>query len=370
VHTRHRRAAAAGALAVAVIASAGALAATGSFLGPLHTFTKVASAVPRSGPARGDVNPYGVVVVPRTVGRLVRGDVLVSNFNNRANEQGTGSSIVEISPSGRQRVFAVVPRITGMPAVGLTTALAVLHNGDVLVGSLPAPGGKGANAKSGGLVILNPAGHATGSVTGSSVNGPWDMTVVSRGNTDTVFVSNVLNGTVAAHGHVVRRGTVTRLVFSTTHGHMALKSGMPIASGFAEHIDPNALVVGPTGLGMGRGGVLYVADSNDNRIAAVPNAMTRLLPIAGGGRTVARGGPLNDPLGLTIAPNGHILTANGGDGRVVETTPAGAHPAVRNVIPNGGGDLFGLAVAPNRKSLYLVDDNGSGPSANSLGLLH
>jgi DNA-binding beta-propeller fold protein YncE len=123
-------------------------------------------------------------------------------------------------------------------------------------------------------------------------------------------------------------------------------------------------------VGLGRGGTLYVADSNDNRIAAVPDAMTRLRPITGGGRTVARGGPLNDPLGLAIAPNGDILTANGGDGRVVETTPAGAHPAVRNVIPNGGGDLFGLAVAPNGKSLYLVDDNGSGPSANSLGLLH
>jgi DNA-binding beta-propeller fold protein YncE len=123
-------------------------------------------------------------------------------------------------------------------------------------------------------------------------------------------------------------------------------------------------------VGLGRGGILYVADSNDNRIAAIPQAMTRAFPMAGGGTTVAHGGPLNDPLGLTVAPNGDIISANGGDGRVVETTPAGRHPAVRNVIPNGGGDLFGVAVAPNHKSLYLVDDNGSGPSANSLGLLH
>ncbi|MGZ4167339.1 MAG: hypothetical protein ACXVRW_18290 [Solirubrobacteraceae bacterium] len=367
---RYTRAAAAGALTVAVTASAGALAATGSFLGPLHAFTKVASAVPASGPANGDINPYGVAVVPRSVGRLVRGDVLVSNFNNAANEQGTGKSIVEISPSGHQRVFAVVPRITGMPAVGLTTALAVLHNGDVVVGSLPAPGGKGANAKSGGVVILNPNGHATGALTSPIINGPWDMTAVSSGNTDTVFVTNVLNGTVAARGHVVRKGTVVRLVFSTSHGRMTLMSSVVIASGFAEHTDPNALVVGPTGVGLGRGGVLYVADSNDNRIAAVPQAMTRMVPMTGGGTTVTHGGPLNDPLGLAIAPNGNIITANGADGRLVETTPAGAHPTVRNVIPNGGGDLFGLAVAPNHRSLYLVDDAGTGPSANSLGLLH
>jgi sugar lactone lactonase YvrE len=168
----------------------------------------------------------------------------------------------------------------------------------------------------------------------------------------------------------VHKGTVVRIDLSTGHGRLQVNSSVVIASGFAEHTDPNALVVGPTGVGLGRGDVLYVADSNGNRIAAVPQAMTRMTTLAGGGRTVAHGGPINDPLGLTIAPNGNIITANGADGRVVETTPAGAHPAVHNVIPNGGGDLFGLAVAPNHKSLYLVDDAGNGPSANSLALLH
>ncbi|HXD63615.1 MAG TPA: hypothetical protein VNV17_03325 [Solirubrobacteraceae bacterium] len=370
MHFLHTRAAVAAALTVAVTVSAGALAATGSFVGPLHTFSHVASAVPTAGAAKGDVNPYGVVVVPRTVGKLVRGDILVSNFNNAANEQGTGSSIVEISPSGHQQVFAVVPRLKGMPAVGLTTALAALGNGDVVVGSLPAPGGKGSHARSGGLAVINADGHVTGTITGAVINGPWDMTAVSGHDTATLFVTNVLNGTVAAHGHVVDKGTVVRLDLSTSGGHLKLTSSVVIAQGFPEHTDPNALVVGPTGVGLGRGGILYVADSDGNRIAAVPDAMTRTVPVTGGGTTVAHGGPLNDPLGLAIAPNGDIISANGADGRLVETTPAGAHPAVRNVIPNGGGDLFGVAVAPNHKSLYLVDDAGSGASANSLTLLH
>ena len=370
MHVPHKRAAAAIALTAAATLSAGALAATGSFLGPLHTFSHVASAVPTAGKAKGDVNPYGVVVVPRTVGKLVRGDVLVSNFNNAANQQGTGSSIVEISPSGHQRVFAVVPRIKGMPAVGLTTALAVVGSDHVVVGSLPAPGGMGSHAKSGGLVVLNAGGHATGAITGAAVNGPWDMTAVNSHNTATVFVTDVLNGTVAARGHVVDKGTVVRLDFSTAGGGLKLMSSVVIASGFPEHTDPNALVVGPTGVGLGRGGTLYVADSAGNRIAAVPDAMTRMAPVMSGGTTVAHGGPLNDPLGRTVAPNGDIISANGADGRVVETTPAGIHPTVRNVIPNGGGDLFGMAVAPNHRSLYLVDDSGSGASANSLGLLH
>ena len=37
----------------------------------------------------------------------------------------------------------------------------------------------------------------------------------------------------------------------------------------------------------------------------------------------AEGGNLNGELGLVIAPNGHILTVNRGDGKIVETTPGG-----------------------------------------------
>ena len=59
-------------------------------------------------PGNGDLNPYGVAVVPRTLGRLHRGDVLVSNFNDRTNAQGTGTSIVAVSPTGRRALFARV----------------------------------------------------------------------------------------------------------------------------------------------------------------------------------------------------------------------------------------------------------------------
>jgi hypothetical protein len=48
-------------------------------------------------PANGDENPYGVAFVPEGFprGGMIRtGDVLVSNFNNNANIQGTGTTIV------------------------------------------------------------------------------------------------------------------------------------------------------------------------------------------------------------------------------------------------------------------------------------
>ncbi|MGH3215349.1 MAG: hypothetical protein ACRDN1_26520 [Trebonia sp.] len=73
--------------------------ASDTFIGPLNHTKVIASTVP----ANGDVNPYGVAVVPRSTGRLYRGDVLVSNFNNKANVQGTGTTIVAVTPHARCR---------------------------------------------------------------------------------------------------------------------------------------------------------------------------------------------------------------------------------------------------------------------------
>src|SRR5580693_3752440 len=50
-------------------------------------------------PANGDVNPYGLARVPRSSGNLQEGHYLVSNFNASSNLQGTGTTIVDVSPS-------------------------------------------------------------------------------------------------------------------------------------------------------------------------------------------------------------------------------------------------------------------------------
>lgn len=62
-----------------------------------------------------------------------------------------------------------------------------------------------------------------------------------------------------------------------------------------------------------------MADTADNRITAIPNALDRRTS-AGAGTVVTTDQNLNGPLGLAIAPNGDILTVNGGDGNIVETT--------------------------------------------------
>jgi sugar lactone lactonase YvrE len=346
-------------------------AAASSFIGGLHKISTISSAVPTTGTAKGDQNPYGVAVVPNTMGSLVAGDVLVSDFNNKKNQQGTGSTIVQLSPSGQQSVFAVVPKPTSTPAVGLTTALMALKNGFVIVGSLPAPGGSSSKARSGALTVLDSQGKVVTTITSPDINGPWDMTAVDNGTSAVLFVTNVLNGTVSAKGKVVKRGTVVRIQLSVPSGGTpAVVSNQVIATGFPEHTDPSALIVGPTGVGLGPNGTLYVADSADNRIAAIPNAMTRTTVLGRGGMTLTKGRSVNDPLGLMVSPNGDVISANGGNGNLVETSPSGHQVATKTLVRNGGGDLFGLALFPDGHGIYFVDDAGSGGASNSLQSVH
>ncbi len=158
-------------------------------------------------------------------------------------------------------------------------------------------------------------------ICGPPINGPWDMTAVDQGYGATLFVTNVLNGTVASGETPTDQGTVVRIRVQPRFGRgLRVTSEEVIAEGFPERTDPAALVVGPTGVGLGEEGTLYVADTQDSRIAAVPGALYRQTPQGEGGITVATGGYLNSPLGLTIAPNDDILTANG-EGTATSSRP-------------------------------------------------
>jgi hypothetical protein len=357
------------ATAIVSVSSWAALTAAGaSFIGPLDTIKAHASTVP----ANGDVNPYGVAVIPVSVGRLEQGNVLVSNFNNAANLQGTGTTIVQVSAGdGTAKLFAHIDagHLPGScpGGVGLTTALVVLRSGWVIVGSLPTTDGTAATAQAGCLIVLDSSGKVVETISGGDINGPWDMTALDLGTTALLFVTNVLNGTVAANGGTVNGGTVIRIALSLPPAGFGIPLEMSrtmIASGFGERTDPAALVIGPTGVGLSNG-TLYVADTLVSRIAAIPNAVTRTTD-ASTGTTVSSGGALNSPLGLAIAPNGDIVTVNGGDGNMVETTQAGMQVTVKavDVTNTGAGVLFGLAIGLNKKGVYFVNDGN-----NTLDLL-
>jgi len=344
------------------------------------TITTVASTIP----SNGDLNPYGVARVPTTTGSLTKGNILISNFNNSNNLQGTGTTIVQTSPSGSVTLFAQIDA-SSLPGpcpggVGLSTALVALRTGWVIVGSVPTTDGTSATVQAGCLLVLNSSGHVVETYYGSLINGPWDMAAFDGGRNVSLFVTNVLNGTVAGGGKIVHEGTVLRLDLSVPHGSTPnLQQMTIIGSRFAERTDPTALVIGPTGLALShshnndrRGGdpVLYVADTLNNRIIAIDDPLQRNTSV-GTGRTFSQGGALNGPLGLEIATNGDILTVNAGDGYLVETKVEGQHGhQVRKVLlddmgnPPGAGALFGLVDVAGQ-GLYFVDDN-----ENALNLFH
>jgi len=332
-----------------------------------QNITVVASTVP----SNGDINPYGIVRVPKTTGALVAGNILVSNFNASSNLQGTGTTIVQITPGGTTSLFAAIDATTLPGAcpggVGLTTALAVLRTGWVIVGSLPTTDGTSATAQAGCLIVLDSTGNVVETFSDSLINGPWDMAALDSGRSAALFVTNVLNGTVAAGGVIVHGGTVIRLDLSIKKGSMpSLQAITTIGSGFAERTDPAALVIGPTGLAVSKdGSTLYVADSLRNRIQAISNPLSRV-STARLGTTLTHGGSLDDPLGLALALNGDILAVNGNNGYLTEITPAGQQISKTLLdstgTPPGAGALFGM-VDVQGQGLYYVDD-----ASNTLNL--
>jgi hypothetical protein len=352
--------AAAGFATVAASTSAGAFE-NSPFLSHVTTVTNVASTVP----ANGDVNPYGIVTVPRSEGKLVEGDTLISNFNAKSNLQGTGTTIVQISPHGAQSLFAQIDP-NGLPGpcpggVGLTTALTVVGDGFVVVGSLPVTDSGMGTPEAGCLIVLNSDGMPVETISGMGINGPWDLTSARFGFLDELFVTNVLNGTVAAAPAATNGGTVVRLdLFDFGDRPPVVVGATPIATGFSEQLNSSALVVGPTGDALAPHDTLYVADTPNNRIAAIPDASTRQTQVTAGGTTVTQGGSLNAPLGMALAPNGDIITVNGGDPNAVETTPGGTQLDSVQLDPLGsGGDLFGVAIPHHGEghgAVLFVDD--------------
>lgn len=312
-------------------------------------------------PSNGDVNPYGVFFVPSEFpagGLLSPGDVVVSNFNASNNHQGTGTTIVSISPSGQNTLF-----FQG-GASGLSTALGVLKAGFVIVGNVPSTDGSGVctqvgdqeqNVGQGALTILDSKGNVVSTLSDATLlDGPWDLAVLDNGNQASVFVANALSG------------TVTRVDLSIEGGPPVVQGETQIASGYTHRCDVNAFVVGPTGLALNATtDTLYVASTGDNEIFAVTQASVTQTKDGTGDVVVQDVKHLHGPLGLALAPNGDLVTAQGDavnpdpkhPSEIDEYTQQGKFVAEFSIDPSPGS-AFGLAVVPSDRGFRFaaVDD--------------
>jgi hypothetical protein len=205
-------------------------------------------------------------------GTIAPGDVLISNFNNSHNVQGTGTTIVKLTPNG-----TVAPPVMGgmsgnavtfftSKLTGLSTALGVLSGGFVLVGNAPTADGTFHNIKQGALQVIDRNGTLVNTFNDSVfLDTPWDLTINHNGTQAQVFVSNVKSGTVSRLDVLVGPSNVT----VPPHHKTEIAMGYPVQPNMA------AVILGPTGLAYDRDSdVLYVASTADNTIYAVPHART------------------------------------------------------------------------------------------------
>ncbi len=307
-------------------------------------------------PSNGDLNPYGVAFVPDRFpegGALAAGDVLVSNFNNSANLQGAGTTIVQLTPRGSLAPPGTATAFftSGLP--GLSTALGVLRGGFVIVGNVPTTDGTFGTIGQGALQVIDRHGHLAQTLSDPQfLDGPWDLALDDHGDHAHIFVSNVLNG------------TVSRLDVTVGVKGLTLLKKTAIATGYTHVPNAAALILGPTGLAFDRAtDLLYVASTADNTIYVISHASSRTNAVARGGVAFSDS-RLRGPLALRFAPNGDLLTANGDavnadvlhPSEIVEFTTGGQFVREYNVDSSQGG-AFGLDTLREGPFDYAVIDD-------------
>jgi hypothetical protein len=358
-------------VAFAILASAASAAPIG-FLETIHKHATLTSSVTDN----GDLNPYAIVVAPVSVGKIQKDDVLVDNFNNLSNLQGTGTTIVLYRPSSKQTMlFAKLPQTLAQcpGGVGLTTAMTMLKSGWVIVGSTPSRDGTTATKGDGCLIVIDPQGLPVAAWSGAHIVDPWgNMAVKDEGDHAVLFVSMAGEGLPSPDvidpktklPVVIKKASVLRVKLAIADGKPPqITEETVVGDGFAQRADRDNFLLGPTGEALGADGTLYVTDGLENVITAIPDALTRK-DSAGTGRVVTQGGLLSWPLAMTFTPDGHLLACNGKDGRLVEIDPVAGKQLYAQWIDNdqaqsppGNGDLFGIAMTPDGQGFYYVEDD-------------
>ena len=198
------------------------------------------------------------------------------------------------------------------------------------------------------------------------------MAAYHGGGFGVLFVTNVLNGTVAAAedspgGTVVRR---PRPLASPPRGS---RRRLVVGSGFDEATNAAALVLGPTGAGLSANGTLYVVDTMRSRVQAIPDALVPdelrtaeedgfRRPVPEGAARAGVGAERGHPHRQQQRRRDHRDDPAGPAGELVFLDSSGS--------PKGAGTLFGLALGARRggwpqRGIYFVDDG-----ENQLNLFH
>jgi hypothetical protein len=317
-----------------------------------HNLTIGSTMVKREG------NPYGLDVAKNAAGPIAAGDLVICNFNNAANVQGTGSTILALHPvvGSKPTLIAQDPSLIGCNALALSPA--------------------GVSWSAAFSANDNPLVSAGGAVLTTLAFGPW------HGPFGEAFAPNRGPfGKAAFYVTNAGDGTIVRVNILSAGGF----SYDVIATGFAINGGAPGSILGPSGLQYdGKNDTLYIVDGADDSLTLFKRVST--IPPGGifakngsfGGpfhnraQRVFSGSPLNGPISSALLPNGHLVLGNtlDADGRnlMVEISPSrGKVAATKNVDTGAAGALFGMVATGSSDDdvqLFYNDDN-----TNSLNVL-
>lgn len=322
-----------------------------STLRRLGTISTIGSTID---PLNGDLNPYGLDIARASAGLISRGDLVVCNFNDAANVQGTGTTIVALHP----QAGATPTHVAQAASLLGCDALAAGPNGNLWNAAFAAND--------------NPIVSPSGTVLTTLPAGPWHHPFGETfAGTPTPFGIASFYVSNAGDGSIVRVNIKTGPSFTFD----------VIATGFAVNGGAPGGILGPSGLQYdAQHDRLYIVDGADNSLTAFRHVST--IPAGGitvsggtfGGsfgkraRRIFSGAPLNGPISSALLPDGHLVLGNtldpDGTNLMVEITFNGRVAATKNVDTGAAGALFGMVAsgangANGDVKLYFNDDNAN-----------
>ena len=319
-----------------------------SVLAHLTTTTTIGSTVD---PVFGELNPYGLDIAKATNGPIAAGDLVVCNFNNSANVQGTGSTIIAIhpTPGSTPTHIAQDASLTGCNAIALAP------NDNIWAAAFAANDNP----------IVTPGGVVFTTLPGGPWNHPFGQTFAPNPGPFGIAAFYESN---AADGSIVRIDIHPGPTFTFDI----------IATGFAVNGGAPGGILGPSGLQYdAKHDRLFIVDGANNtlvwfkHVSTIPQGGITVSgttfggPFAKRARLAFSGAPLNGPISSALLFDGHIVLGNtldpNGQNLMIEIAPHAKHVLnVKNVDTGAAGALFGMVASGTKTEntqLFFNDDN-------------
>jgi hypothetical protein len=280
-------------------------------------------------------------------GLLHSGDLVVCNFNDAANVQGNGTTIVALHPHVNSKPIHVAQNAALLGC----DALALAPSDTIWAAAF------GAND--------NPLVSSSGALINTLAGGPWHGPFGETFAPAHPPFGAAFYASNAGDGSIVRINTGSTFTFDV------------IATGFAVNLGVPGSILGPSGLQYdNQRDALYVIDGQDNSVTVLRHVS--FIPAGGIAfkngtptgvaaflvRRIFQGAPLNGPISSALLPDGHLVIGNtldpAGTNLLVEITRGGRLVATKNVDTGPAGALFGMVATgsgDDNTLVYFNDDN-------------